>query len=345
MTPAVAAASLPFLLYRTKRAVITGLERGGGLDIVRWITRRTPRILTYHRFGPKDTLRVMGADNFERQIVFLKSRFRIVPLGDLAEARRAGGAVPANTVAITVDDGYEDFYKYAFPVLKRHGVPATLFVVSRFAAGEIWLWPDLIQYAVERSGRRELTLDLGPTRGRWSLESVEDRFAAWSDIADHCLTLGPEGTRDVTTALLAATGVEAPSLPPPLLRAASWDQIREMAAGGIEIGSHTRSHPRLTLLSQEELRDEIGGSKGDLEAQISRPVTTFAYPNGREEDFDDRCKHELAAAGYSCAVAGYYAADVLGDAFSMKRLSIDTDWNDFLKAVCGMKHLALVVRR
>jgi len=346
MTAAVTAALLPLaLVYRAKRAIIGALEQGGALDIVRWLTRRTPRILVFHRFGPKDTLRVMGADNFERQIAYLKSRFRILPLGELAATRRAGSSAPTNAVAITVDDGYEDFYQYAFPILKRHAVPATLFVVSRFAAGELWLWPDLIQYAVERSNRRELTFDLGSKRGHWNLESTEGRFAAWSDIADHCLTLGTAGTRDLTAALLGALGVEAPSSPPPELRAASWDQLREMAAGGIEIGSHTRSHPRLTLLSQEESREEIEGSKRDIEAQISRPVASFAYPNGREQDFDDRCKREVAAAGYSLAVAGYYGPDVLRDVFALKRLSIDTDWNDFLKAVCGMKHLARVLRR
>ena len=346
MTPAVAAALLPLaLLYRAKQATIGALEQGGGLDIVRWLTRRTPRILVFHRFGPKNTLRLMGADNFERQIAYLKSRFRILPLGDLAAARRAGTSAPTNAVAITVDDGYEDFYKYAFPILKRHAVPATLFVVSRFAAGELWLWPDLIQYAVDGSNRRELTFDLGSMRGHWNLESAEGRFAAWSDIADYCLTLGTSGTRDLTTGLLEALGVEAPPSPPPEVRAASWDQLREMAAGGIEIGSHSRSHPRLSLLSQDELRDEIEGSKRDIEAQISRPVTSFAYPNGREQDFDDRCKRAVAAAGYSHAVAGYYGPDVLRDVFAFKRLSIDTDWNDFLKAVCGMKHLARILER
>ncbi|HEY6221858.1 MAG TPA: polysaccharide deacetylase family protein, partial [Candidatus Eisenbacteria bacterium] len=298
----------------------------------------------FHRFGASGTPRTLGTDTFDRQIAFLKSRFRIVPLKELVEFR-AGGVIPTNTVTITVDDGYEDFYKYAYPILKRHAVPATLFVVSRFAAGELWLWPDLIQYAVEHSDRRELTFDLGPARGRWTLEREEDKLAAWSDIADHCLTLGPEGTRDLTAALLDALGVKAPPSPPPELRAASWDQVREMAAGGIEIGSHSRTHPRLSLLSQEDLRDEIDGSKREIEAQVSRPVVSFAYPNGREQDFDDRCRRALATAGYSSAVVGYYAADALRDVFALKRLTIDRGWSDFLKAVSGLKHIARVLGR
>ena len=335
---------MPRIATAVKGAAMGAIERGGGLEVARWLTRRTPRILLFHRFGATDTPRTLGADTFERQVSFLKSRFRIVPLGELV-AQRAAGAIPANTITITVDDGYEDFYRHAYPVLKRHAVPATLFVVSRFAAGELWLWPDRIQYALERTDRRELTFDLGPARGHWRLERGEDKLAAWSDIADHCLTIGAAATRDLTKDLLSALGVEAPSSPPPELRAASWDQVREMAAGGIEIGSHSATHPRLSLSSEEDLRHEIEGSKREIEAEVSRPVSTFAYPNGRDQDFDERCRRALAAAGYSAAVAGYYAPDVLGDVFALKRLSIDRGWSDFLKGVSGLKHIARVLGR
>jgi len=340
----VAAAAPPLaLLSIAKRTTMNVLERGGGLEVIRWFSRHTPRILVFHRFGLNDTPRTVSELTFERQIAFLKARFRIVPLDEIVALRSAGGSMPPNLVAITVDDGYEDFYRHAYPVLRWHRVPATLFVVSRFAAGTLWLWPDLIQYAVEHTDRRDFTLDLGPKQGRWLLASQEDRFAAWSDIADHCLTLGPDGTREVTTALLHALGVELPASPPPELRASSWDQLREMAAGGIDIGSHTRTHPRLSLLGQEDLHDEIDGSKREIEAQLSRPVVSFAYPHGGPRDFDDRCRRELAASGYSCAVAGYYAANVLGDPYALKRLSADRNWDDFLKAVYGVKHLTHVV--
>jgi peptidoglycan/xylan/chitin deacetylase (PgdA/CDA1 family) len=114
-------------------------------------------------------------------------------------------------VAITFDDGYEDSYRLAYPVLKRCGFPATVFPVSG-CAGKANLW--------DRSG--ELA-------GR------------------------------------------------PLL---SWEQMREMAGGGISFGGHSRSHPDLAALPAELAQEEIAGSKADLEGALGRAASAFAFPFG-----------------------------------------------------------------
>jgi peptidoglycan/xylan/chitin deacetylase (PgdA/CDA1 family) len=334
----------PTLLSRSKAALLDALERGRGLDALRWMSRRTPRILLYHRFGPHNTPTRMGVSAFDRQIAFLKQKFQIFPLSDLVARRRAGQAMPANAVALTFDDGYEDFYRFAYPVLKRHAAPATLYVVSRFVDGSQWLWPDRIEYAVKRTELPEIGLDLGPIRGRWVLGSEEERLTAWSDIADHCLTLGPERTQELTTLLAERLGVELPALPPDEFRSSSWEQLREMAAGNVEIGSHTRTHPRLSLLPDGALHEEIAGSKREIEAQLSRPVASFAYPQGAKWDFDERCKSESVSAGYASAVAGYYAPDVLGDLFAIKRVAVSPNWDAFVKVVYGVEHLKHVLQ-
>ncbi len=56
-----------------------------------------------------------------------------------------------NAVVITVDDGYLDFYEIAFPALREAGLPATLFLTTRFVDGDIWLWPDQVRYILEHS--------------------------------------------------------------------------------------------------------------------------------------------------------------------------------------------------
>ena len=334
----------PPLLHRAKTAVLNAFEQGGGLKALRWISRRTPRILLYHRFAPRDTPRDMGVSTFERQIEFLKRKFRIFPLSDLVARKRAGEVMPANAAAITVDDGYEDFYLYAYPVLKRHGVPATFYVVSEFVEGRQWLWPDLIEHVVRSTRHPEVSFDLGPNRGRWALGSEAERIAAWSDIADHCLTLEPEDTQELTISLAEKLEVEIPASPSARFRASSWEQLREMAGGGVEIGSHTCTHPRLSLASDETLQSEIRGSKREIESRISRPVVSFAYPHGAKGDFDARCEAAVAAAGYASAVAGYFDPDVLGDAFAVKRASSSPNWNTFLRIVYGLEHLQHALR-
>lgn len=60
----------------------------------------------------------------------------------------------------------------------------------------------------------------------------------------------------------------------------SWDQVREMTSAGIEAGAHTLTHPDLRKLGEEALREEITGSRREVEDRTGIPVETFAYPYG-----------------------------------------------------------------
>lgn len=76
------------------------------------------------------------------------------------------------------------------------------------------------------------------------------------------------------------------------------EQIRAWHAAGMEVGAHTRTHPRLTKCTDEELQTELAGSKADLEALTGAPVTQFCYPYG---DLDARVASAVRSAGYSAA--------------------------------------------
>ncbi len=61
----------------------------------------------------------------------------------------------------------------------------------------------------------------------------------------------------------------------------SWSQARELAAAGLELGGHTRTHPDLRTLRRDRVEQEIAAGKHEIEAQLDRPVESFAYPYGR----------------------------------------------------------------
>ena len=80
----------------------------------------------------------------------------------------------------------------------------------------------------------------------------------------------------------------------------SWEQVRELADSGWEIGSHTRTHPHLTTLDDHQLEAELVRSRAELEEALGRPCETIAYPYGDE---DDRVAAATEAAGYARAAA------------------------------------------
>jgi glycosyltransferase involved in cell wall biosynthesis len=78
-------------------------------------------------------------------------------------------------------------------------------------------------------------------------------------------------------------------------RLLSWNEIREIALQRIEFGAHSRTHPHLIDLNQDQARDEIEGSKADLENKLQTTISAFAYPYG---EFDIKLQNLVNEAGF-----------------------------------------------
>jgi peptidoglycan/xylan/chitin deacetylase (PgdA/CDA1 family) len=79
-----------------------------------------------------------------------------------------------------------------------------------------------------------------------------------------------------------------------------WDALGELAGAGWEVGSHTRSHPRLTDLDGTALEAELRDSRDEIEGRLGTPCLSLAYPYGR---FDQRVIEAAERAGYTAAAA------------------------------------------
>lgn len=123
--------------------------------------------------------------------------------------------------------------------------------------------------------------------GAWPAQRVvltfDDGYATVYDVARPILLqYGFTATLFLTTQHVGGSNNWAP--PPAGLGARPmllWEQVVELAASGMEIGAHTRTHPHLVAQSPAVLADEIAGSRRDIEDRLQRTVDSFAYPFGR----------------------------------------------------------------
>ncbi len=118
-----------------------------------WSDRyQTVPILCYHRFGNTAAKMTVTPRAFAEQLEHLaRNGYRVIPLAELRGFLDARRALPPRTVAITIDDGYESVHRHAFPLLKKYGFPATLFVYTDFiGAPDAVSWPQLQE--MQRSG-------------------------------------------------------------------------------------------------------------------------------------------------------------------------------------------------
>ncbi|RMF83318.1 MAG: polysaccharide deacetylase family protein [Nitrospirae bacterium] len=235
------------------------------------------------------------AEGFERQMRLVRAALRPLPLGEAVHLLRAD-RLPADAVAITFDDGYENNHRLARPILERLGVPATFFVAAGFLEGQN-MWNDEVIEAVRRAPEGELDLEpLG--LGRWSMTGVAERRRLIDTLLAAWKYLPPEERSERVAALSALVGGRSPSL---MMRP---EAVAELAASGFEVGGHTLSHPILARLGEAEAAREIEAGKQRLEEIIGRRITLFAYPNGKPgTDYTARDVALVGRAGFEAAVS------------------------------------------
>jgi peptidoglycan/xylan/chitin deacetylase (PgdA/CDA1 family) len=302
--------------------------------LLRYPSRRIPRILVYHRFGDEE--RSITREGFDRQLRFLKEHCNVVHLSRLVAALRGVDSVPTNSVVLTVDDGYADFYRIAFPLLRRYEIPCTFFVTTNFVGGREWLWPDKVAWMLTR---RDRFPDLH-VAGHIVLGG--DRAAAPRLRAEILALLQMVDFDELECELRQVARqleLEFPRQPVAGYQACSWDQLREMETSGlVEVGGHTRSHVILSRLAPVRLPTEIDGCLEDLEANLGSRARSFCYPNGKPGDYSDAVRDAIARSGFVSACAAFYDRKHLDDRYALRRFSSSEDFVHFFKAASGLQY-------
>jgi peptidoglycan/xylan/chitin deacetylase (PgdA/CDA1 family) len=315
-----------------KESALNLLRISGAFAPFRWAHRREALIITYHRLSEREGGARISARAFAEQTRYLAAHYTLVPLSRLADCWRRR-EIPARLAAITIDDGYRDAYEIAFPILRKHRAPATIFVVTEFVDGTAWLWTDKTRYLTALAAPQSFEIELGERRLSLELNGGASRAAA-AGLINAALKPLSEEVRDALIERLASVlKVKAPQRPPSEYSAINWGQAREMADAGVEIGSHTLTHPILTGLSDERLREEVGRSRDRIQTALRRKVETFCYPNG---DYDPRTRREVARAGYELAVTTEVGLNnQQDDLLSLRRIHGEYDLSRFVKNTSG----------
>jgi peptidoglycan/xylan/chitin deacetylase (PgdA/CDA1 family) len=301
-----------------RRAARTVFHRAGGLRVVRWLNRKGVRILMYHRFA--------DAASLDSQCRHIRENYSPVSMDQVDRWLRSGDPLRPNSVAVTVDDGYRDFGAVAYPVFEAWQIPVTVYLVSDFLDGTLWLWVDQVKFAFLHSRLPHFRMALpGGTALEFALGSPEERRRAARDTCE-ALKLQPNECRLAALAELWRTlEVGVPTAPPPEDAPLDWGEVRRMSRGMATFGAHTRSHPILSRLSAEgELAGEITGSKLRIEEALGRPVDHFCYPNGGPGDITPECVEIVRRAQFRTAVTTRTGLNFRADdAFQLRRIGVE----------------------
>ena len=242
---------------------------------------------------------------FERQMRALKSRYRVVPLGELVTSLTNERPLE-KAIVITFDDGYRNNACYAAPVLKDLQLPYTVFVATGYVQTDAWMPLNELYWiwSAGKVGDQEMNALRQQLRSRPHAEAAQV-------LAGLSRPKTKSSASEDSFAML------------------NWDDIREMSRNGAEFGSHTHSHCNMAVESDAQQHAELQLSKELLETQLNAKVRLFAYPYGRAAQMSEASRQNVIAAGYQCAVTAEYGL-ITGnsDRFALPRIGYDQYiWN------------------
>ena len=265
-------------------------------------TRRTEpsaRILYYHRVNDErdSFFPAISTALFEREMRFVAEHYQVVSLTGALDHLERGNK--GTVVAITFDDGYQDNYLNAFPILQRYDLPATIFLTTGSLDSREPLWFELLAQALKKTEQESIDLEIDIPRRFWTRTQAE-RLDANGKIYALLRALPDAERQHWLYEILKGLGAEGSG--DRGNRMLTWDQVRLMKKDRIDFGGHTVSHPFMSKVTREQAAFEVGQCKHRIEEELQSPVETFAYPSGREEDFGQWNEQIIRNAGYRAAL-------------------------------------------
>ncbi|MBI5605861.1 MAG: polysaccharide deacetylase family protein [Deltaproteobacteria bacterium] len=296
------------LLVKRCKGLIWNLAYISGLLHLLERIKRKPEfkgfIFFYHRIHPDpkgDFLNLsIPPSLFQRQLNFLKKKGIFVSLEEfLFSSKRAhSSSLSIPQIVLTFDDGYQDVFEYAWPIMRSNGIFPTFFICTDPLFRGIPLLWDFLAKAVQDDPREELQLkNPSGLSSCYSLRTPSDKINTVGRLNQILFGYERQELKKVLADLFPAfkrnnRGDEERLYLGP-------EQVRTAFKEGIQIGAHTASHPCLPEIPKEGWEKEVLDSKKELESLLDREVPFFAYPAG---EFNSEVRNYIEHIGFRAAL-------------------------------------------
>ena len=268
------------------------------------LNRRCVSVITYHsvidRPLPFFDWSFLDSELFRKQIAYLSRKFKLLSLSSAVELLEKD-ALEGPAAVITFDDGFQNNFDVAFPILREYQAPATIFLATDYIGSEQTVWFTRLISGLAITACKDLYWN----GGHYPLVDSEQKGRSSARL-QAALKLFPADCLEaelIHIESLLSVPLRPPVLPNSPFRMLDPASIDAMLGSGlVEFGAHTGGHAILSRLSTSEKTSQIQKSIRQVEKLTGKKCTSFAYPNGGRLDYDDESQRILAEAGIHVAV-------------------------------------------
>ncbi|GAA4303381.1 polysaccharide deacetylase family protein [Nibribacter koreensis] len=273
--------------------------------IIKGYLQPSALVLMYHRVDAsmQDAWNIaVHPDLFEQQLEVLQTNHNVLPLSELIE-RAHKNSLPRNSLAITFDDGYQDNYLQAKPLLEKYRLPATFFIATgnTGTVNEFW-WDELEELLLKSPS---LPVNFKMTIAGTSIETELAQESLLDDNLQSKLRFWKAFVQEPDTQRgklflqlwLLIRPLPATEQQQYLAQLKEWaggsqekkngykcmtsGQIQELANHPLfEVGGHTVTHPLLSSLDRAQQYHELKANQDTLQEITGKPISTCSFPYG-----------------------------------------------------------------
>lgn len=265
-------------------------------------------ILAYHRIiniaadnsYPYDSELISASlQQFDYQMAYVKKHYNPISEAQLIDHIDNNIPLPPKSVMVTFDDGFDDNYHNAFPILQNYAIPATMFIATSYIDKNEPIWFDWLASLCIAGTMASIDV---PLLGK---KYLTNDYSSRSEIFKDLIVQIRKTDNDIRLAVMEQLASDYASsmthIDKSMSRFMTWNQVTEMSRNNISIGSHTVTHPIMSQLKNDSIHFEIIESKRVIEAKIGMVVNSFSYPTGQSASFTPQITAAVVTAGYKVA--------------------------------------------
>ena len=272
----------------------------------------------------------LALDRLDAALRRLARHYRFISLDDAVEMLAGRKPLLPYSLVLTFDDGYRNNITHALPLLRRHRVPATIYLATGHVEERRPFWFDRLDYALQHAAPDEVARAVsGDAVAAGDREGLRRAYKRLRDEAKAATRDDSEMRREMeglAAALEAGSGRRLSDVfeTDHWAGVASWAEVRAATGPDVTWGSHTVDHVRLGQAGPEVIRDQLARSRDMIEAATGAPCRHFAYPSG---SVTPEAATLARQAGYTSAVTTKPGTNRRGDdLMTLRRIGLpDTD--------------------
>lgn len=323
------------------------LDKIGLNDFFTYFNKNKLIILIYHGISGKDFKfnhrRYYPKALFEKEIKYLKKKgYHYITLTEWLKIIKNKSLLKNKYVILTFDDGFKNVIKYAYPIMEKYNAKGCFYVISSLIGKEQLIWSDYIEVLIKNYPKSNFQFKFKSQEYNYILNNPRNAQICIGDIKKKLRTLPNNERISHLKQFNPPNNISNFKYISEDYLIANWNELKSIDKRILEIGGHSKSHPNMeSLKNEDEFLEELYESKKELEENLGYRIDHLCYPVGSYNIDTIRYAKKY---GYLTAVTtkeGFNTTKT--DLFQLKRLNLKNDFLLFKYKLSGLSFLGKVL--